>query len=507
MKRTGYFHLIWARKGLLLLFAVIAAVVVYFVSASESNEYESKALGQIVSTTQAEGEILNDEQLLSLSNLYGELAKTTTVLDLAHEDPDVKGEEEAFDEAIGVEPEARVGLLGFTANTGDPELSAQWANDYAEAFAEYLDEVNISQRKTSLVPIQKRINEVNAELGETASTDPSYAGLQIELQALQDQIAAESSNPGDTLRVIEPAVPVATPVSPKPTRNAVLALIGALVLGAALIYLRDLLFDRYRSGEEAARDLDLPQLGEIPSGRDHGFEAFRTLRTAVMLLLEQSLRTTSASERDPDEGVAILVTGPEAGCGKSYMTVNLARTLAAERRRVTAVDADLRRPSLAEVFGVPPTTGLSDYLLAANEPRISTFAVEAESAEGGGALSVIPAGSRGDEAVESLSSDRMRQAVADLRRDEDVIVFDSPPSLAVVDPIVLSRYVDGVVFVIDSRRTRRRDARRAVEALRSTGAPLIGFAFNRSSTRVRRYDSYRPRELRREPWQPKQSKV
>ena len=96
MELTGNLRLIWASKRWLALFAVVAAVVVYAISSSKSDEYESSALGQIVTTSQAAGEILNEEQLLSLSNLYDELAKTRSVFEVAHEDPAIKGREEAI---------------------------------------------------------------------------------------------------------------------------------------------------------------------------------------------------------------------------------------------------------------------------------------------------------------------------------------------------------------------------------------------------------------------------
>src|ERR1700761_1151611 len=79
--------------------------------------------------------------------------------------------------------------------------------------------------------------------------------------------------------------------------------------------------------------------------------------------------------------------------------------------------------------------------------------------------------------------------------ESDMIVFDSPPTLAVVDAVVLARYATGVVFVVDSRRTKRRDARRSIEALRSMGVPLLVFVFNRSNNQLSRYDAYRPRDL------------
>jgi capsular exopolysaccharide synthesis family protein len=512
VERTGYLRLIWASKSLLLVFAVAAAIVVYLVSSSEADQYESKALGQIVSAGQAEGEILTEEQLLSLSNLFSELAKTSSVLELAHEEEAVKGRAGEFNASVGIEPQARVGVLGFTSTTGDPEESAAFANAYANGFAKYLNELQVDQRKTSLVPIQTRINEINAELAELSTASPDYAGLQVELQSLQDQIAAQSANPGDTLRVIEPAVATSTPVSPKPTRNAILAFIGALLLGTLIVYLRDLVFDRYRSPEEAARDLGLPLLGEIPRGNGTpALEAFRTLRTALMLSLEQSIRSTlNGPGRRANDGATILITGAESGCGKSYVTSNFVRTLAAEGRRVAVVDGDLRRPTLNTVFGVPLSPGLSDLLVSEQAPPVQQITTEVHSGAANGSpgtLRVLPAGAHAESAVEWLSSARMQTVVEELRAEDDVVVFDSPPTLVVVDPVVLARYAEGVLFVVDSRKTRRRDARRAVEALRAIGAPLLGVAFNRSNTKQSRYDSYRPRELRRQSWQPKETKV
>ncbi len=512
MERTGYLRLIWANKVPLAVFAVAAAIVVYLVSGSEAEQYESRALGQIVSTSQAQGDILTEEQLLSLTNLFSELAKTSSVLEIAREDPAVKGRGGEFNSSVGIEPQARVGVLGFTSTTGDSQESADFANAYANGFAKYLNTQQVDQRKTSLAPIQARINEINSELNELPASSPDYAGLQVELQSLQAQIATESSNPGDTLRVIEPAVATSTPVSPKPTRNAILAFIGALLLGILVVYLRDLLFDRYRSAQEAARDLGLPLLGEIPRGNGGlALESFRTLRTALMLSLEQSIRPTlNGPSRRANDGVTILITGAESGCGKSYVTSNFVRTLAAEGRRVAVVDGDLRRPTLNNTFGVPLSPGLSDLLVSDQAPPVSQLTVEVHSGAASGspgALRVLPAGAHAEGAVEWLSSDRMQTVVADLQAEDDVVVFDSPPTLVVVDPVVLARYAEGVLFVIDSRKTRRRDARRSIEALRAIGAPLLGIAFNRSNVKQSSYDSYRPRELRRQAWQPKETGV
>lgn len=506
MELTGYLRLIWASKRWLALFAVIAAAVVYSISSSRTDLYESNALGQIVSGSQASGEILTEEQLLSLSNVYDELAQTRTVRGLAHEDPAVKYRVAEFNSSVEVEPESRIGLLSFSATTEDPSESAVFANAYATAFASYLSGLQIDQLKESLGPIQERIDQINAELAETVPGDPNAAGLQVELQALQDQIATETSNPGDSMRIVERAVASSSPASPRPLRDAVLALLGALVLGASAVYLRDIFFDRYRSAQEVARDLGLQLLGEIPKGRGApALESFRSLRTAVVFALERSAgiesNGTGSGSISGGRAGTVLITGAESGCGKSYVSANISRALATEGRRVTTVDGDLRRPTLHEIFATPLSPGLSDLLVDERIPDIAGIPVDVglppSSTGPGGELQLMPAGAHAGDSVESLSSARMKAIVQYLRSDNDMVVFDSPPTLVVVDPIVLARYADGVVFVVDSRHTRRRDARRAIEALRATGAPLLGFAFNRSNTKQTRYDAYRPHEPRR----------
>jgi capsular exopolysaccharide synthesis family protein len=500
---NGYLRLIWDSKRWLLLFAVIVAAVVYVLSASRENEYESTALGQIVSTSQASGEILTEEELLSLSNVYHELAQTRTVIDIAQKEPEVKGREAEFASSVDVSPESRVGVLSFSATTGDPETSAEFANAYAKAFSEYLSGLQVTQLKGALEPIQQRINEIDVELTELAPGSLERASLQVELGALQEQIASQTSNPGDSLRVVERAAPDPDRVSPQPVRDALLAFIIALVLGACTIYLRDLLFDRYGSAQDAARDLGLQLLGEIPKGPkdEPALEAFRSLRTAMVFALERS----GNYEANGGGGGAgtVLITGAESGCGKSYVSANISRTLATEGRRVTAVDADLRRPTLHEIFRTALSPGLSDLLVETPPPAADDVTVNVRltqvAAAPSGELQLVPAGAHAEEAVESLSSPRMKDVVKFLRSDNDIVVFDSPPTLVVVDPVVLARYADGVVFVIDSRHTRRRDARRAIEALRATGAPLLGFAFNRSNAKQTRYDAYRPASPQRQP--------
>jgi capsular exopolysaccharide synthesis family protein len=491
MERAQQLRILWAYKWWLLAFALAAGIAAYVVSGSRTNVYEGEALVQIVSSRQAAGEQLSEEELLSLSNVYTKLAETQSALDVAHESPAVGGRADEFDSNVSVEPQQRVGVLSFKAENDDARTAAAWANAYANGFAEYTDRLQGETRGQALERIQERIDEIAAEIEArgVAPDDPSVAGLEAELTALQTRAADETAAPGDTVRVIERAVPPADPVSPKPRRDALLAIFGALILGAIAVYIRELVVDRYSSPEEAATELSLPILGEIPKASPDVpvVEAFRRLRTAVVVGLDRG-----GDGRDGARGV--LVTGAEPGSGKSFVSANLARALATEGWRVVAIDADLRRPTLHNYFDVAREPGLGDYLVGDGVERrpdqLSSHVSLPGGDDGHGELRAITAGPYIEDSVERLSSPRMAAIIERLQGTSDFIVFDSPPVLAVIDPVVLARYSDGVVLVIDSRKTKRRDARRAVQTIRALGTPILGLVFNHSHAPTTGYYSY-----------------
>lgn len=500
MGRASNFSIVWAYKVWLVLFALVVAGVVYYVSDRSDPTYRAEALDQIVSGRQAEGDLLSEDELLSLSNLYLRLAGTDTVIRLAQREPSIAPKAAEFADSVGVESQERVGVLSFRADTADRNDAALFANAYATAFAEYIGQLEGDQRTGALDRIQERIDAITNEIERraVAPDDPAVAGLTAELTALQERAAEETATPGDSVRVIEEAVAPQGPISPNPLRDALLAAIAALVLGTALAYLREAVVDRFATPEEAAAELSLPILAEIPREGWAGptTESFRRLRTNLGMALDQSTSgenggpSTTEDEEDA-EGRGVVVTGAEPGSGKSYVTANLARALAAEGLSVAVIDGDLRRPTLHDYFDLSRNPGLGDALIARrNTPPTRSQAQVARRTSDPGDLTVVTAGTHIDDSVERFSSQRMRTVVTTLKKRNDVIVFDSPPTLAVVDAIVLARYTDGVVFVIDAKRTKRRDARRAVQTLRAMNITVLGLVMNRSTSPVADYYSY-----------------
>jgi non-specific protein-tyrosine kinase len=152
----------------------------------------------------------------------------------------------------------------------------------------------------------------------------------------------------------------------------------------------------------------------------------------------------------------LLVTSPRIGDGKTTTSANLALTMAQEfRQQVVLVDADLRRPVLAELFGVPQEPGLVDVLVGAATLDEALVAVPGQH------LSLLPAGLAAERSTELLASSMMQQALDALRTRFSRIVVDTPP-IALADTHVLARLADGILIVVKSGVTPRPAMERAL---------------------------------------------
>ena len=484
---------LWSARWLLIACAILGAAAGYYVSDRMQDRYEAEALAQIMPRSQAAGQPLSTDQLLQMTNFYAELARTSPVQRSAERGAGVRRGE--FDGVVEVEAQPDLLVLAFRAQDGSPAVAARDANAYARAFTAAVADLQAAERERALAGPQRRVAKLQSELEDVAPDSARASAINAELEALQTRLADEAVTPGDNVRVIQPALTPTDPAAPQPIRNAILAGIAALVLAASLLLARSALSDRYASIEEAALDLALPVLGELPRAkRDdrRAVEAFRKLRAR----LGHSLTGL--------EHGAVLVTSPEERTGKSYAIFGLARALAAEGSQVAAVDADLRRPTLHERFFVLRAPGLGDALDSRRPMPIMAVAQSVPLTEAardrGGELAVIPAGSHVEDSSELLSGVPMTRAIETLTERYDMVLLDSPPVLAIADAMVLARHASAVVLVIDLKRSRRRAARRAVQALRGVDAPLLGLVNNRARESSAEYGYYGPRsEARGEP--------
>jgi len=194
--------------------------------------------------------------------------------------------------------------------------------------------------------------------------------------------------------------------------------------------------------------------------RSPAAEAYRTLRTNIQFSsLDKPLQTLLATSTAPDEG-------------KSTTIANLAVTMAQAEQRVILVDCDLRRPTLHTLFDLPNETGLTSMILAPEDAEIPL------QDTGVAGLSLLASGPLPPRPADVLGSRRMEAAIARLRSEADIVLFDTPPVVAVIDAAVLATKVDGVLLIFQASRTSRERARQARQILEKVKANIVGVVLN-----------------------------
>lgn len=174
-----------------------------------------------------------------------------------------------------------------------------------------------------------------------------------------------------------------------------------------------------------------------------------------------------SSQERPVRTLLVTSAGPEEG--KSTTLANLAVVAAQMGRRVVVVDCDLRQPRQHELFSLRNDQGVATVTAG----QASTAAVLQPVGDVPG-LQVITSGPLPVSPAQVLASRRMEEMIHELAGQADLVLFDSPPAIAVSDASVLATKVDGVLLVLSAGQTKRDHARRAKEALEKVHARLVG---------------------------------
>lgn len=188
------------------------------------------------------------------------------------------------------------------------------------------------------------------------------------------------------------------------------------------------------------------------------------------------LRTRILQEMHANKWKVLAVTSPLPGCGKTLTAVNIAIAIAQDSTHsALLVDADLRHPSIHQLFGYEPEFGLNDYFSDAVPLSKILFQPDMQG------LTVLPGRSALRESSEMLGSPKLASMLRELRSQnpERIIVLDIAPVLSVDDALVLRSSLDCVVMVVEAGETKRDDLLRAIELI--DPVPLIGSVLNKSA--------------------------
>jgi capsular exopolysaccharide synthesis family protein len=258
--------------------------------------------------------------------------------------------------------------------------------------------------------------------------------------------------------------------------NLLLAAICGLMLAGAVTIAIEVLAPRLNTVSDVQEALNVPLLGIAPripfleaplplQSLPPAFEeSLRTLRTHILLSYPAALRT-------------LAVTSSVAGEGKTLVASSLAMSMAIGGRRVLLIDADMRRPRVHDMFGVPVSPGLSELLAGSH---VAESAIRASGVPG---LSVLPAGIGLTNPGDALDGDTFRLLVGRMSVIYDLVIIDSPPVTTVADASIIANVTSAVLFVVSAGSTSREMARVAVDRIASSRASVIGVVLNKADLR------------------------
>lgn len=201
-------------------------------------------------------------------------------------------------------------------------------------------------------------------------------------------------------------------------------------------------------------------------------EQYKTIRTNINF---------SAVDRDLR---SIMVTSSGPGEGKSTTAANLAVVFAQQGKNVLLVDADMRKPTVHYTFNVTNTYGFTSILTRQKSLREVIHEADVDH------LDILTCGPVPPNPAELLSSRSMEQFLVDAYTDYDLVIFDTPPVLAVTDAQVLANQCDGTVLVVSSGVTETDKAKKGKELLQATKGKLLGVILNNRELKDTSYYYY-----------------
>jgi non-specific protein-tyrosine kinase len=402
--------------------------------------------------------------------------------------------------------------LSFTDD--DPTAAAEIANAVAGSLAREVSNESTELSTTVRATIDKQLADSQQQILETSEQiqtleqSPSVANpsIQAQLSGLRTQLDQLQDLYGERLQTAQlmdinaeiaryqlsvaaaAEVPTTSSVT-SPKLSIAFGALAGLLIGAAAVAGLGFLDNTVRAGTDftslvgAPRLSAIPERSNLPAGPEQLFvltqpksdaaEAIRMLRINLEL-------ATSANQIK-----TLAITSPGPGEGKSTIAANLAVALAQTGLSTMLIDADLRRPTLHQIFDTPNEYGLSTSLADSHESWQS-LVIQTSIPN----LRFLPSGPVPHNPADLLSLDRLPRMLRELAETTEILILDTPTVEAGSDALVVAANIDALMLVCRSEKTRLDALRWAARVLRPAGARVVGVVLNRESRRDDGYFGY-----------------
>ena len=395
--------------------------------------------------------------------------------------------------AVSAEGEFDVDLLTLSAKQptaqGAIEVVGAVVASYEEIVAEQTQAASqsaVSALQTSKLELQVRIAETDAaltQLPESAALEAQRNAQLEQLYALDtqiEQIAVNTALYGTGVRLYD-APNYATQIAPRPLRNAAIAGVLGLIAAGAWAWWRDERRDRVESQNTPAVVLDAPLLGTIPEYSSVKAEGPAPTVTHPNSIASDAYHFVVSSLKlalGRIEGTTVVVTSTEPEDGKTVTALNLAVAAAGSGQQPLLIDADERTRGLTTLANLANVPGLTDLGGTQDHTTdlIHEWGVGAQTD-----LLFVPVGSsHTTDPARFFRSPAFAEAMPTLTANQELVIIDAPPILAVAETTDIAHQADAILMVVTEGTSLRKldEARTRIEL---TGKPIVGYVYNRAT--------------------------
>lgn len=373
------------------------------------------------------------------------------------------------------------------------------------------EQTNVQGWQARVQSLTQKAQQIQAELQKFPGMLSQYNRLEPEVKLNRDtleqllkarqELSLEIARGGFDWQLVEEPQ-IGLQIGPSMKRNLLLGAVVGLMLGSIVAFIRDMIDDAVHTSDDLKKQVDLPLLGIIPQLNPQT----RTEPIIHLPFRQQPILTSSTIEliswppfRESLDLIyqniqlvnstgslkSLVITSALAGEGKSAIALGLAISAARLHQRVLLIDADLRRPSLHKELNLPNDRGLSTLLTSDVSLRDEA---NVQISRQHSNISILTAGPTPLDPAQLLSSQRMRELMANFEQSYDLVLLDAPPVLGIVDAILAASFCSGAVLVGRIGRVTRSELTQATNMLHKLN--VIGVVANGADGFSNGYSSY-----------------
>ncbi|MFK7941524.1 MAG: polysaccharide biosynthesis tyrosine autokinase [Paracoccaceae bacterium] len=403
---------------------------------------------------------------------------------------------QASDNVLAMAAAANDATLTAAANRAINDQGARAAFD--ARFAELLTRARIARDResaqeaalrSSVEDIEAKVNAQSADLVvlQQLEREAAASGLIYEyfLGRLKETSVQEGIHQPDA-RILSFAVVPELPSKPRKSVILALSMIGGLVLGSALVLLREMRHTGFRNAADLEAATGVTVIGQIPRApnarRRKVLDYIVSKPTSALVEAVRNLRTSILLSKVDKPPKVIMLTSSVPGEGKTTQTLALSQNLAGLGRKVLVIEGDIRRRTFAEYFDISGKKGLLSAV--AGDAKLEDVVWHSEQL----GVDILIGEKTAINAADFFSSDSFVQFMVKVRDAYDVILIDTPPVLVVPDARVIAPHADAVLYVVHWDHTPRAQVEQGLHAFDTVDTKVTGMVLSQIDTKgMRRY--------------------